>query len=290
MKNQDPEHLLITKASGEIVPFSSGKLRHSLKRAGANPELIERIIEKVEPQIFEGMSTRKIYQLAFKMLRGKSRPLAARYRLKTAIMELGPSGYPFEKFIGAVLRNQGFAVEVGVTVRGRCVNHEVDVIATRGENVFLVECKYHNHHAAINSVKIPLYIHARFEDIKAAWRELPEHFGKLHQGWVVSNTRFTSDAIQYAECIGLKLIGWNYPRKGNLQDLIESEGLYPLTCMISLTKNEKQQLLDQRIVLSQELVQHPDLLEKIGIKGNRKQEVLYEAGQLSQHLFAYGLA
>ncbi|MFC5271984.1 restriction endonuclease [Adhaeribacter terreus] len=278
----------ITKASGEMVPFSTEKLHRSLRRAGAPEATAEKIVNQMLPQLSEGMSTRKIYQLAFKMLRGSSRPLAARYRLKSAIMELGPSGYPFEKFIGEVLRCQEFSVEVGVIVQGHCVNHEVDVIAGKGDDIYLVECKYHNHHAAINNVKIPLYIQARFEDIKTAWKKLPAHKGKLHQGWVVSNTRFTSDAIQYAECMGLKLIGWNYPRKGNLQDLIESEGLYPLTCLTTLTKNEKQQLLDRNIVLCHELVQHPKYLEQIGIKNNRLETVRNEAGQLSQHLFAYG--
>ena len=257
-------------------------------RAGATEANSENILNQVLPHIYEGMRTRKIYQLAFKILRSSSRPLAARYRLRTAIMELGPSGFPFEKFIGEVLTCQGFSVEVGVFVSGRCVTHEVDVIAGRGNKIYLVECKYHNQHGTVNNIKIPLYIQARFEDIKAAWKDLPSHQGKLHQGWVVSNTRFSSDAIRYAECIGLKLIGWNYPRKGNLQDLVESEGLYPLTCLTTLTKSEKQQLLDRRIVLCQELVEHPAYLAQIGVKSNRLQLVKAEAAQLSQHLFAYG--
>ncbi|KAA9324930.1 restriction endonuclease [Adhaeribacter soli] len=282
-------HPFITKSTGDVEPFSPEKLQRSLKRAGASEQLIGRIMDQLLPQLYDGMPTKKIYQLAFKILRGSSRPLAARYRLKSGIMELGPSGYPFEKFVGEVLRNQGFTVEVGVTIKGRCVNHEVDVLAGRGNDIFMVECKFHNHPEATNNVKIPLYIQARFEDIKTAWKELPEHKEKLHQGWVVTNTRFTSDAIQYAECIGLKLIGWNYPRKGNLQDLIESEGLYPLTVLTTLTKSEKQQLLDRRIVLCHELAQHPAYLEQIGIKGNRLQQVKSEAEQLSQHLFAYGI-
>ena len=203
-------------------------------------------------------------------------------------MDLGPSGFPFEKFIGEVLKQQEFNVEVGVIVKGRCVNHEVDVIAGKGNEIHLVECKYHNHQATVNTVKIPLYIQARFDDIKAAWEALPEYKGKLSQGWVVSNTRFTADAIQYANCMGLKLIGWNYPKKGNLQDLIESEGLYPLTCLTTLTKHEKQQLLDRKIVLCHELVQRPHYLEQLGIKGSRLQVIKTEAEQLSQHLFAYG--
>ena len=144
MSSHKPKLPFITKTSGETVPFSPEQLHTSLRRAGAAEAVADHILEQVLQQIYEGMSTRKIYQLAFKILRKKSKPIAARYRLKSAIMELGPSGFPFEKFIGEVLRYQGFNVEVGVVVSGRCVNHEVDIIAGRGDDIYLVECKYHN--------------------------------------------------------------------------------------------------------------------------------------------------
>lgn len=270
-----------------MVRFSEEKLRRSLKKAGASPNLINTIIAQVAAELYPGISTRKIYRLAFKLLREDSRSLAARYHLKSAIMELGPSGFPFEKFIGEVLRNQGFKVQVGVVVEGRCVSHEIDIIAEKDEHLYMVECKYHNHHGAVNNVKIPLYIQARFEDVKASLVKLPGHEAKLHQGWLVTNTRFTDDAIKYGTCAGLNLIGWNYPKKGNLQDLVEKQGLYPLTCLTTLTKAEKQRLLDQRVVLCQELLLHPNWLKQLGIKNNRLTAVLAEASKLSMELTPY---
>lgn len=271
-----------------MVRFSPEKLRHSLKRAGASEILANKIIAQVLPGLYPGISTRKIYRTAFKLLRENSRSLAARYHLKSAIMELGPSGFPFEKFIAEVLRNQGFNVQVGVIVEGKCINHEIDVIAEKEQHLYMVECKYHNQHGTVNNVKIPLYIQARFEDVKASWIKLPGHEAKLHQGWVVTNTRFTDDAIKYAACAGLKLIGWNYPKKGNLQDLIEKQGLYPLTCLTTLTKAEKQELLDHRVVLCHELLLHPHWLKQLGIKNNRLTAVLSEVKELSMHLGTYG--
>ena len=44
-------------------------------------------------------------------------------------MELGPSGFPFEKLVGKILEQEGFETRVGVIVQGNCVQHEVDVIA-----------------------------------------------------------------------------------------------------------------------------------------------------------------
>ena len=178
----------ITKASGESEPFSSVKLERSLERAGASEAEIERILEEIGSKLYEGISTKKIYRNAFNLLKESSRPLAAKYHLKHAIMELGPSGYPFEKYIGEILRYQGYNITIGEIVQGKCVNHEVDVIAQLDHQHFMIECKYHNRPGTFSDVKIPLYIQARFKDVEAQWLKLPGHGTKFHQGWVVTNT------------------------------------------------------------------------------------------------------
>jgi hypothetical protein len=274
--------LIITKASGQQAFFSEEKLVRSLSRTGASDETIAMIVAKLVPQLYEGISSRRIYQTAFKLLRESSRPLAARYHLKTAIMELGPSGFPFEIFIAEVLKQQGYQVQVGVVVQGKCVAHELDVIAEKGNDHFMIECKFHNKRGTVSDVKTPLYIKARFDDVKASWVHLPGHETKIHQAWIVTNTRFTEEAIKYGTCAGLILIGWNYPRKGNLQDMIEEHGLYPLTCLTTLTKIEKQLLLDQRVVLCRDLAQDNRLLEQAGVASSRFDAVLLEVNQLSR--------
>ncbi len=135
---------IITKASGAQVPFSSEKLRTSLQRSGAKDEDIHSIITEVKNQLYPGIPTKKIYKLAFGLLKKVSKPIAARYRLKNAIMELGPSGFPFEKYFSEILKHQGYAVKVGEIVAGHCVKHEIDVIAEKGNDYLMIECKYHN--------------------------------------------------------------------------------------------------------------------------------------------------
>lgn len=201
MKNSN--QIVITKASGVQESFSSEKLKRSLVNAGASEELSELIADEVQPKLYPGISTKKIYRIAHNLLLEQSGSLAAKYHLKSAIMELGPSGYLFEKFIAELLKHQGYSVKVGEFVKGKCVNHEIDVIAEKDHHHFMIECKYHNQPGTICDVKIPLYIQARFKDVEAAWIQLPDHGAKFHQGWVVTNTRFTSDAIQYGTCAGL---------------------------------------------------------------------------------------
>ena len=203
--------ILVKKYSGDLVPFEVEKLKNSLFKSGASPELIDQISKEVVSNLTEGTSTKTIYKKAFAILRKSSHALAGRYKLKKAILELGPSGYPFEAFIGHLFSYQGFKVDVGITLEGKCVSHEVDVRAENDEEIHFMECKYHSNQSYKSDVKIALYVHSRVNDLIANYQ--PKFPNKKFTGWIVDNTNFTSDAIQYAECSGLKIMGWNYPDK-----------------------------------------------------------------------------
>ncbi len=278
------KNILITKASGKKAEFSEKKLRNSMLRTGATEDQINGVISEITSRLYEGISTKKIHELAFELLKGNAGHLAAKYHLKQALMELGPSGFPFEKYIGEILRVQGYRVQVGALVKGQCVMHEVDVLAQREDQQLMIECKYHNLPGVFCDVKIPLYIQSRFKDIEVQWRMNPEQGINHYQGWVVTNTRFSNDAMQYGLCVGLKLIGWDFPEKGSLKDQIDSLGLYPITCLTSLTKDEKQNLLDKKIVLCQELLQNPKLLDQTGINPSRTSIVMEETKLLCKQL------
>ena len=199
------------------------------------------------------MTTTEIYQHAFDMLRADKPHVAARYSLKRAMMELGPSGHPFEKFIGEILANEGYKTEVNKIVQGICVAHEVDVVAEKGDRRMMIELKYHNTLGLKTDIKIALYIQARFEDIDKQWQKQPEHGIKLHEAWLMTNTKLTSDAIAYARCVGMKAIGWNYPEEGSLKQLIERSGLHPMSALSTLSRGEKIHLLDKGLVMCRDV-------------------------------------
>jgi len=270
----------IVKYSGDVVAFDVDRLINSLRRSQANEESIQQIVAQVENQLYDGISTKKIYQMAFKLLKGKSRVSASKYKLKKALMELGPSGFPFEKLVGKLLAHEGFATKVGVIVQGNCVQHEVDVIAQKDNTHYMIECKYHSDQGRVCNVKIPLYIHSRFLDVEKQWVQLKGHEAKLHKGGVYTNTRLTTDAIQYGKCVGLLLTSWDYPRGNGLKDRIDKSGLHPLTALTTLTKVEKTKLLDEGIVLCKELYENPGLLEKIGIPKARHKKILEDSEEL----------
>lgn len=276
------DNINITKASGLKVPFNKGKLKQSLLRAGANSEHADEIVSEVMETLVEGMSTRKIYKTAFRLLKNVSRPVAARYKLKQAIMQLGPSGFPFEQFVSELLKYKGYKTQVGVIVKGHCVNHEIDVIAEKDKHHFMIECKFHNSQGFVSDVKIPLYIQSRFLDVERQWKQLDGHSEKFHQGWVVTNTRFSDDAAQYGRCMNMNLVGWDYPKNNGLKDWIDGSGLHPVTCLTTLTEREKQQLLDKKIVLCKTMHHNHSALQSIGIKSPRLENVMEECEVLCQ--------
>jgi hypothetical protein len=275
-----PDSFLISKSSGEKQNFSVEKLHTSLRLAGASDEMISVIIREVEKDLPEGISTRGIFKKAFRLLRNRQHSLAARYSLKNAIMELGPTGYPFEKYVGEIFKKQGFQVSVGIIVQGKCVSHEIDVIA-RSKNVnIMVECKFHNTPGKMCNVQVPLYIHSRFNDIRQRMHDNPASEFNSFEGWVITNTRFSEDAEKYGRCAGLHLVGWDYPHQGSLKDLVQNAGLFPVTALAGLNNKQKQSLIDHNIVLCSDISMNPDLLNITGLNRNAFSRVLNEVNEL----------
>ena len=275
--NQPP---LIKKASGEKEPFSQKKLEDSLKRAGADRKTTEKISDEISNRLYEGVSTKKIYSQAFRLLQEHRNSTAARYKLKQAIMELGPTGYPFEHFVAQIIKHFGFDVQVGQIVQGQCVQHEVDVVATGNSKQIFVECKFYNTRGKYANVRVPLYIRSRVDDIIKKRNLLPDYSNITFQGWIVTNTRFTSDAIDYGKCTGLHLIGWDYPAGHGLKDIIEKENFFPVTALTSINKIQKKILLDNGIVLCRQICRQPEGLNKLDIDAQKIKLLKNEVNEL----------
>ena len=274
----------IVKASGEIEPFSEQKLRRSLEKVDAPPALIADVVEHVKSELKEGMRTSEIYSHAFSLLKKKEHFTASRYSIKKALLELGPSGYPFEKIVAELLKFDGYAVETGKITQGHCISHEVDVTARRDNHHVLVECKFHNRAGYKTDVKVALYVNARFWDIKKHIQKKSGQNKDNLEAWLVTNTKLSSDAIRYSECVGIRAIGWDYPYDGrNLQNLLEESGLLPITCLTGLSRTQKKELLRRGFVICREIAEKEEILRSIGLSNNRIVKVLKEVRELCRY-------
>ena len=270
-------HLItITKADGTKELFEQNKLEDSLRNAGGNEQIIEEVLEHISKEIYDGMPTHEIYSRAFKLLRAHSMPLAVKYSLRRALSELGPDGFPFEKYIAKIFQAWGYETLTDQTVLGVCISHEIDVVAWNKEKLVMVEAKFHNELGLKSDVKVALYIKARFDDLKGNLFDYGGKGRKLDEGWLITNTKFTDQAIKYGECNGIKMIGWNYPTKGNLQDIIEELRLHPFTCLASLTNENKKGLLSKGIVLCMDIYRDQNILKEIGIKEPEASNIINE--------------
>jgi len=272
----------ITKEDGTRESFDPAKLRFTLGKAGAPREVQERIVAHIERELTEGMKTRRIYAHAHALLRKEARPAAARYSMRRAVLSLGPTGFPFETFVGEIFKARGYEVHIGQIVPGNCVTHEVDIIAQKPGECVAAELKFHNALAIRSDVQVALYAEARFEDLRAGRGK--QSMFCIDRGMLITNTKFTSQAIAYGTCKGLAIIGWNYPREGNLHDLIEETKAHPVTALTSLSRAEKAALLERRIVLSRTLAERHDALSELGLKGPKADLVLSEIADLSRGL------
>ncbi|PWL37659.1 ATPase [Flagellimonas aquimarina] len=270
------KELVIVKSSGEKMIFSTKKLERSLLKSGASKEIVDYIVEQVSNEVYEGISTKEIYNRAYAMLRQKKPVLASRYKLKKAIYELGPTGFPFEKFVAAIMQFSGYQKQTNTIVEGKCVDHEIDVIAFKNNHQILIECKFHGEPGRKCDVKVPLYINSRFNDIK----KRKKTDDTVDEGWVLTNTRFTKDALKYGNCIGLYLLSWDYPKGDSLKERIDRLGLYPITVSTIMSKREKQFLLSRDVVLCRQLMNDSFYLDHLGVSEERKQKILNQIDEL----------
>ena len=276
------EPIYIVKSDGTREAFDIKKLEYSLKRAGANSTTVQGIVSTITDGLTDGMSTHDIYTRAFELLHTDVHPVALKYSLKRAIMELGPSGFPFEDYVAEIFKYKGFETLTGQTVKGQYVEHEIDVVAWNDDKLIMVEAKFHNQLGVKSDLKIVLYVKERFDDLSTQTFNYGGKERKLDEGWLVTNTKFTSTAIEYGSHQGnrLVMIGWNYPVHGSLHDMILDAKLHPLTCLTNLGGREKKALLDQGIVLCKTLKENPDLLTGIGMNTEEVASVITEIENL----------
>ncbi len=270
----------IVKADGATEAFDPLRLVTSLRRAGAGEHTAERITQTITSSVTPGASSREVYARAFTLLRKEARPVAARYALRRALFELGPTGHPFEDFISHLYRAEGWQVETRKIIKGHCVSHEVDFYATSkdGTEHIAAELKYHNDPGYKTDLKVALYVKSRFDDIfncDPSARACP-----IDRGLLVTNTKFTTEAIAYAECAGVELLGWGYPLGNSLFMHMGRANIYPITTLTSLSRAEKNLLIQHGTIAVDQVMQDRRSLNSLHLTPERVGELLAEADGL----------
>jgi len=274
----------VVKHSGDIVEFDATKLKKSLLKSGASPVVVDDILLNIQSQMYDGIATKQIYKMAFGLLKKTSNSHAARYNLRSAIQLLGPAGFFFEKYIARLFAAEHYEAKTNLNLSGKCITHEVDVAVKKNEEIAIIECKFHGGSDAISDVKVPMYILSRFNDLKDKRHSIFTNNDFISKCWIVTNNRFSSDAMVFGNCSGMSMLSWDFPLKNNLRTKIDTQQLYPVTCLTTLSLAEKDKLLILDVILAKEVINNSDCLERIGLSPNRIKNVLKEVSELCKYL------
>jgi hypothetical protein len=253
----------IIKSGGGKEDFSREKLLRFLRATGASAAVAEEIASGIELKAHEGMTTSEIYELAYHGLKSAGSFHPPKYSLKHAVAMLGPTGFPFEQFVARVFEQQGYKVLLDQYLRGECAMHEVDVIAFNEKELIVCEIKFHNELGIKSDLKVALYVKARFDDLLNQPIDILGVPRKMTTGMLITNTKFTLSALEYAMCKGLNLIGWNTPPGKGLEYLITTLNLYPITLLSSLSHVQKQQLIAQGMMLVSDILDKQEIVQKV---------------------------
>ena len=242
--------LYVINARGEREPFSFAKVYESARRAGASSLLARRIAKEIEDRVYPDIRTRQIYAWVRGLLKKENKRVAIRFSLKKAIQKLGPTGFPFEKYIGAIFQNFGFNVKLNQHLQGRCLKYEIDFLAENKKVLYVGECKYRQ---SLEKGKVHSYValanYARFLDLKDGFLKQKKFENLRIKSILVTEGRFTKDALNFCRCRQVELLGWRYPRNRGLEYLVESQGLYPITILPSLRLNVAKVFISKGIIL-----------------------------------------
>ncbi len=269
----------ITKADGTVEFFKIEKLRRSLRRAGALPDEVNSIVSTIEHELYDGMGTQEIYRRAFSLLRAQELPIAARYSLRRALFNIGPTGFPFEVLLGRLFTAEGYNVRTGITIKGHCAEHEIDIAAFKDDHSFVGEAKFHARPGIKTDLQVAMYSYARLLDLRDN-RICQEDVCAIKEFWLVTNTKFTSAVERYAECVGLNLLSWDYPRKDNLHDRLQRHRLYPITVLQGITPSQTTILIDRGVIVCQDLIDNPGIFRHLHISEAKQQALLAEAAAI----------
>ncbi len=230
------------------------------------------------------MTTKEIYEKTKRHLAKENPALAAKYSLKQGIMELGPAGFLFERYVAAILQEYGYTTKTNQIMKGECVSHEIDILAFTKDNHYIVETKYHNTRGIKSDVRVAMYLYARLLDIKGHQKKKEKKKPAKHTAWLITNTKFTSSAITYGTCKNMKLTGWKYPKKESLEKLIEGKALYPVTVLPSVNHYLKRRFAQHNLYFAKDLIHFtPQQFQKLfGMYQKISQNIQKEAMALCE--------
>ena len=269
--------VFVTKFDGTQQPFDKNKIVRTCLRMGATLAVAKSIAEEIETRIYDGIETKKILQMIFRSLRKHKPVIRHQIDLRKALSLLNPAP-DFERFIRLLLSEHGYEVTPNQIVRGRCVEHEIDAVARKNGKTCIVEVKHHYKYHTPTSLDVSRISRAVFEDVTEG-HELGLNNLKIDYAMIVCNTKLSEHAKRYADCRGIRHIGWSSPPNHDLQTMIEEKKLYPITFLKGLNAETRNKLAHNGVILLKQLTEKTptELRRQTGISKEKLESIVGKA-------------
>ena len=269
--------VFVTKADGTRQLFDREKVVRTCLKMGTSRKIANEVVRKVEKGLYDGISTSKILQTTFRLLRYYKPAIKHLLDLRRGL-SLMDSKPEFEKFVQILLARNGFKVSTNRLVTGKCVEHEVDAIARKGGITYFVEAKHHINYHTPTGLDESRIARAILEDITEGF-QCGSCDLKIDRAMIVTNTRFSEHARRYGKCRKILQIGWNSPADPSLQNMIEEKKLYPISCLRGLKRITKTKLVNSGVVLIKQLFEEKPstISRKTGISKETLKQIIEKA-------------
>ncbi len=264
---QRGEFLSITvrKADGSPQKFDKEKVVRTCLRMGASKKFAFEVADKFERRIYNGIPTDKILRMIFQQMRGREPGIGNLFDLRKGLSMMS-SKPEFEVFVQAILARNGFEVTPNQILKGRCVEHEVDAIARKNGFVYSVESKHHMNYHTPTGLDESRIARAVLEDVNEGCAAGISDL-KIDRAMIVTNTRYSDQAIQYGKCRNILQIGWSSPADQGLQSMVEGKNAFPLSCLRGLKFDIRIRLAESGIILFDQIINigETELSRKTGL-------------------------
>lgn len=270
----------VRKADGTLQPFDRNKVLRTCQRLKLSQLESEEVLAEVEQKLFEGISTKKILDMVFEHGQKHKSHLGYMVDLREAL-GLMRSKPDFEKFVALILEHDGYKTFTNKILQGKCIDHEIDVIAIKGNEIIYIEVKHHDQFHTFTGLGTFLEINSTFEDLMQGYLAHTQQYN-VTKPLLVVNTRISEHARKYSACRNIGYLGWKSPEHVGIEKHIEDKILYPITVIKGLDKSTQAILGDRGILTLKQLIDESrrNFKDVSGISHGVLKDLVWKAEQI----------
>jgi hypothetical protein len=254
----------IRKWDGTLEPFDRGKVIRTCHHLKLSQREAEDVADEIEKKLYEGIPSKSLMDMILEFGKIHRSQLGHIIDLREALAAMR-SKPDFEQFVALLLQDAGYKTVTNQVLYGKCVDHEVDVIAIKGSEILYVEVKHHAQFHTFTGLDTFLEVRSAFEDLKEGYLA-GNHGYNFTRPMLVLNTKISDHARRYASCKGIAAIGWAMPQHAGIESMVHDRGMYPVTIFKGVEPSIFTKLGDMGIFTVKQLAQSD--IREVARKGN----------------------